>query len=104
VGQPDQWPPLVNASRGPGQWQTYDIVFEAPKFEGQNVVKRANVTVFHNGVLLQHRQEFLGTTPHARNGVYTPHGAEEPLSIQNHNYPVHFRNIWVRKLAGYDQP
>jgi len=99
-----QWPPLVNASRGPGQWQTYDLVFEAPTFQGENVVKKANVTVFHNGILLQHKQEFNGTTPHRRNGEYRPHGAEEPLLIQNHNYPVRFRNIWVRRLAGYDQP
>lgn len=98
-----QWPPLVNASRKPGEWQTYDIVFEAPRFEGDKLVKRACVTVFHNNVLVQHREEFIGTTPHARVGTYTPHPAEEPLLLQNHKFPVRFRNIWVRRLAGHDQ-
>ena len=97
-----QYPPMVNASRKPGEWQMYDIVFEAPKFEGDKLVKPAYVTVFHNGVVMHNRQAFLGDTPHAKNGVYKAHGAEEPLLLQNHNSPVRYRNIWVRRLKGYD--
>jgi hypothetical protein len=98
-----QYPPLVNACRPPGEWQTYDIFFEAPKFEGDKLVKPAYVTVIHNGILMHHRQAFLGTTPHAKNGVYKAHGAEESLMLQNHGSPVHYRNIWVRRLKGYDE-
>jgi Domain of Unknown Function (DUF1080) len=97
-----QTPPLVNASRKPGEWQTYDIVFEAPKFEGGKLVKPAYVTLFQNGVLMHNRREVLGTTPHAQLGTYTQHGAEEPLELQNHHNPVRYRNIWVRRLKGYD--
>jgi hypothetical protein len=98
-----QKPPLVNACRPPGQWQTYDIVFEAPKFEGDKLLKPAYVTVFQNGVVMHNRQEITGTTPHAKVGTYTPHGAEEPLELQNHGSLVRFRNIWIRRLKGYDQ-
>jgi hypothetical protein len=98
-----QKPPLVNACRAPGEWQTYDIVFEAPKFEGEKLAKPAYVTVFQNGVVMHNRQEITGTTPHAKVGPYIPHGAEEPLELQNHGTPVRFRNIWIRRLKGYDQ-
>jgi hypothetical protein len=98
-----QHPPLVNAMRKPGEWQTYDIFFEAPKFDGEKLIAPAYVTVIHNGVLLHHREAYLGTTPHAKNGVYKAHGAEEPLSLQNHGSPVRYRNIWVRRLKGYDE-
>jgi hypothetical protein len=98
-----QYPPLVNAMRKPGEWQTYDIFFEAPKFEGEKLIKPAYVTVIHNGILVHHRQAYLGTTPHAKNGVYKAHGDEEPLSLQNHGSPVRYRNIWVRRLKGYDE-
>jgi hypothetical protein len=93
-----QHPPLVNACRKPGEWQTYDIVFEAPRFDGEKLVKPAYVTVFQNGILMQNRQEIIGRTPHARVGTYAPHGPEEPLQLQNHGSPVRFRNIWIRKL------
>ncbi len=99
-----QWPPLVNASRPPGVWQTYDIVFEAPKFEGGKLVKPGYATVFHNGVLTQHRQEIIGRMAHRVVGTYSPHGAEEPLGLQDHDVPVRYRNIWIRRLKGYDQP
>lgn len=99
-----QKPPLVNASRPPGQWQMYDIVFEAPKFEDGKLAKPAYVTVFENGVVMHNRQEITGTTPHAKVGPYLPHGPEEPLELQNHGVAVRFRNIWVRRLKGYDQP
>lgn len=99
-----QWPPLVNAARKPGEWQVYDIAFEAPKFEGEKLVKPAYVTVIHNGVLLHHHQAFIGRMRHRDVGTYAPHEPEEPLQLQNHNTSVRFRNIWIRKLKGYDQP
>jgi hypothetical protein len=99
-----QWPPLVNAMRKPGEWNAYDIVFEAPRFTDGKLVKPGYATVFHNGVVLQNRQEILGDTPHARNGKYVDHGAEEPLGLQNHGAMVRYRNIWIRRLRGYDQP
>jgi hypothetical protein len=99
-----QWPPLVNAMRKPGEWNAYDIVFEAPRFVDGKLVKPAYATVFHNGVVLQNRAEYLGDTPHAKNGKYVAHPAEEPLQLQNHGSPVRFRNIWIRRLKGYDEP
>jgi hypothetical protein len=93
-----QYPPLVNASRKPGEWQTYDIFFEAPRFDGDKLAKPAYVTVVHNGVLVQNHKEILGDTPHAKRGTYKPHPAEQPLSLQNHHAPVSYRNIWVRRL------
>jgi len=99
-----QWPPQVNASRKPGEWQTYDIVFEAPRFEGDRVAKPAYVTVFHNGVLLHHHQKIIGRMAHRVVGTYAPHAPEEPLGLQDHDTPVRYRNIWARRLAGYDQP
>jgi hypothetical protein len=99
-----QWPPLVNASRKPGEWQAYDIVFEAPKFEGGKLVKPAYFTVFHNGVLLHNRKEVTGRMAHRVVGTYEPHEAEMPLGLQDHDQPVRYRNIWIRRLGGYDQP
>ncbi|MEJ7605333.1 MAG: DUF1080 domain-containing protein [Bryobacteraceae bacterium] len=98
-----QWPPLVNASRKPGEWQSYDIVFEAPKFEGAKLVKPAYATVFFNGVLMHHKQEILGPMAHRVAKPYEAHGAEEPLGLQDHETRVKFRNIWVRRLTPYDQ-
>ena len=99
-----QWPPLVNASRRAGEWQTYDIVFEAPRFEGDKLVKPARVTVFHNGVLLHHHQQIIGRMIHRHVATYAPHPPEEPLALQDHGEPVRYRNIWVRRLGAYDQP
>ena len=93
-----QYPPLVNASRKPGEWQTYDIVFEAPRFEGEKLEKPAFVTVFHNGILLHHRKEMMGPMRHRRRTEYAPHAAELPLLLQSHGNPVRYRNIWVRRL------
>jgi hypothetical protein len=90
------WPPLVNPARPQGQWNVYDIFFEAPVFDGDKVVKRANVTVMFNGVLVQNHKEFLGTTTWRANGVYQPHPAEQPLSLQDHHQFVRYRNIWIR--------
>ena len=93
-----QYPPLVNASKKPGEWQTYDIVFESPKFDGDKLLKPAYITVIHNGILVQNHEEVKGTTPHAVLGSYKAHG-DLPLELQNHNTKVRYRNIWVRKLT-----
>ena len=93
-----QYPPLVNASRKPGEWQTYDIVFEAPRFAGDKLEKPAFVTVFHNGVLLHHRKEMMGPMRHRARSEYTPHEPELGLLLQAHGNPVRYRNIWARRL------
>jgi len=95
-----QYPPLVNAARKPGEWQSYDIFFEAPKFNGQQLASPAYVTVVWNGVLVQHRRQILGSTsPTMTVHGYTAHDAELPFSLQDHQHPVRFRNVWVRRLA-----
>jgi hypothetical protein len=99
-----QWPPLVNATRGPGQWQAYDIIFEAPKFYNGKLVTPAYETVILNGVLLHNHQASIGPMAYRQMPHYTPHEAELPLMLQDHNTPVHYRNIWIRRLGGYDQP
>jgi hypothetical protein len=100
-----QWPPLVNAARKPGDWQTFDIVFEAPRFENGKVVKPAFLTVFWNGVVVHHRREVSGPTAHRTLTSYaTPHAAELPLMLQDHGDAVRYRNIWVRRLGSHDQP
>ena len=99
-----QWPPLANAARKPGEWQSYDIVFEAPKFDGDKLVKPAYLTVFLNGVLLHNRKEVSGPTVHRALAKYVPQPAEDSLMLQNHGNPVRYRNIWIRRLSGYDQP
>lgn len=93
-----QYAPLVNASRAPGEWQSYDIVFEAPIFgEGGAVRKPAYITVFHNGVLVQNHVQLAGTTSFVGYPTYEEHGCE-PIRLQDHNSDVTFRNIWVRPL------
>ncbi|HEY1494615.1 MAG TPA: DUF1080 domain-containing protein [Candidatus Solibacter sp.] len=99
-----QWPPLVNPIRPPGEWQSYDIVFEGPRFEGEKLVRPAYATLFFNGVLVHHRKEILGTMVHRAVAKYSPHGNEEPLSLQDHGHKVRYRNVWIRRLQGYDQP
>lgn len=98
-----QWPPLVNASRPEGEWNVFDILFEAPRFEDGKLVKPGYMTIVHNGILVHHHQQILGATIWRKVAVYTPHGNEEPLSLQDHNSPVRFRNIWIRRLGAYDQ-
>ena len=93
-----QYPPLVNASRKPGEWQSYDIIFEAPRFEGKQLVKAAFASVFHNGVLVHHRQRLMGPMRHKVVTNYEPHEAEGPLLLQSHGNPVRYRNIWARRL------
>jgi hypothetical protein len=98
-----QWPPLVNPVRRPGEWQSYDIVFEAPRFENGTLLRPAYLTVFLNGVLLHHRTELMGPTVHRARTRYTPHDPDGPLVLQDHGEPVRFRNIWIRRLQGYDR-
>jgi hypothetical protein len=94
----NQRPPMVNASRKPGEWQTFDIAFTAPRFadDGQ-VEKPAYFTVFHNGVLVQNHTEVLGNTFFDRKPKYEKHG-KGPLVLMYHGDPVRFRNIWVREF------
>jgi len=94
-----QSPPLVNASRKPGEWQSYDILFTAPRFgEDGQVEKPGYVTVIHNGVLVQHHYELQGRTSYTEPPKYHKHADKRPLSIQFHGNPVKFRNIWLREI------
>lgn len=99
-----QWPPLANPARRPGEWNTYDIVFEAPRFEGEKVVKPVIVTVIYNGVVVQNHKESMGPMVYRQVAHYTPHAPEEPLMLQDHHNPVRYRNVWIRRLGKYDQP
>jgi hypothetical protein len=93
-----QKPPMVNASRKPGEWQTYDIVFETPRFKDGKVARPGYVTVVHNGVLVQNHVELLGDTPYDRAPSYKPHPEKQPLTLMYHGNPVRFRNIWIREI------
>ncbi len=92
------WPPMVNPARPQGDWNVYDIFFEAPRFDGDTVTKPATVTVVFNGVLVQNHKAYLGTTIWRQVGKYKAHPAEQPLSLQDHGQLVRYRNIWIRKL------
>lgn len=96
------WPPMVNPARPQGDWNVYDIFFEAPRFDGQQLIKPATITVVWNGVLVQNHKEFLGSAVWRQIPQYTPHPPEQPLSLQDHDQPVRFRNIWIRKLGPYE--
>jgi hypothetical protein len=94
-----QYPPLVNASRSPGQWQSYDIVFRRPRFGIEGSVKSpAVITVFHNGILVQDHVELTGPTAHQRRPPYEVHPDRLPIGLQDHEHPVRYRNIWLRNL------
>jgi hypothetical protein len=94
-----QFPPLVNASRKPGQWQAFDAVFTAPRFDGEKLVEPARLTVFWNGVLVQYHQAILGSTQHKTFPTYTSQATTGPLVLQKHNSAVRLRNIWIRPLT-----
>ncbi|MFT3702311.1 MAG: DUF1080 domain-containing protein [Agriterribacter sp.] len=94
-----QFPPLVNASRGPGEWQTYDIIFTAPLFSEDGALKApARITVFHNGVLIQNNTTIWGSTQYIGTPTYEKHSSKEPIALQDHGNPTAFRNIWIRPM------
>lgn len=91
--------PLVNASRGPGEWQVYDVVFRAPRFATNGDLEQpAFMTVLHNGVLVQDHAELAGPTVFIGTPEYEAHPDRAPIVLQDHGNPVSFRNIWVREL------
>jgi hypothetical protein len=97
-----QFPPLVNASRPPGEWQIYDIIFVAPVFKKRKFCRPAFVTVLHNGVVVHNATPFWGPTTHRAIGEYKPHMSKGPISLQDHGNPIRYRNIWIRPLKDYD--
>ena len=98
-----QYPPLVNASRPPGEWQVYDVAFTAPRFKDGQVETPAYITVFHNGVLVHNHDAYLGPTGHKINPKYNSTRSRGPLKLQDHHNPTKYRNIWVRPLKGADE-
>ncbi len=95
-----QTPPLVNVMRKPGEWNSYDIIWNTPRFDAEGkLTEPATVTVLHNGVLVQNNFELLGDTPFNRPPQYKPHPPELPIRLQDHKNPVRFRNIWIREIA-----
>jgi hypothetical protein len=99
-----QSPPLVNASRAPGEWQSYDVIFERPHFAEDGSLKEpAYITVLHNGVVIQNWLAIKGDTPYDRAPSYTAHADALPISLQDHGNPMRFRNIWVRELKLSDE-
>lgn len=93
-----QYIPLVNASRKPGEWQTFDVIFTAPRFsENGRVVTPAYITVLHNGIIIQNNVQIIGTIQDKGFPVYQVHG-KAPLKLQDHGNPVSYRNIWIREL------
>jgi hypothetical protein len=96
------YPPMVNPCLPEGEWNSYDVVFEAPKFEQGKLLKPAYVTLIFNGLIVHNRVELLGVTSREPIAAYMPHAAELPLSLQGHSGPARFRNIWIRRLRGYD--
>lgn len=91
-------PPMVNPARKPGEWQTYDIVFHQPVWDGLKLVHPGSVTVFFNGVLVQDHWEMEGLTTHCRRRALEPHATKAPLMLQDHGCTVYFRNVWLRPL------
>ncbi len=98
-----QTPPLVNVTRAPGEWQSYDIIFTAPIFKDDLLVTPAYVTMFHNNVLVHHHQQVYGRTGHKVLPHYENKVSEGPIVLLGHGCPVAFRNIWIRPLPTPDQ-
>jgi len=95
----NQKPPMVNASRKPGEWQTYDIIYTVPRFDAEGkLTKPGYVTVLHNGVVVQNHSEILGNTHYDKAAAYVKHPEKQPLVLMYHGDPVRFRNIWVREI------
>jgi len=97
-----QWPPMVNACRKPGEWQSYDIVFEAPRFKDGNLETPAYATVLLNGVLVQNHRALFGGTQHRQIIPYKDQGPKGQIALQDHGNPVRYRNVWVRELKPID--
>jgi len=94
-----QYPPLANVCLPPGQWQTYDFVYRAPRFDGEGkLLSPAYLTVLQNGVLIQNHSQLTGPTSWLERAPYRAHAEKQPISLQDHGNPVRFRNIWVREL------
>lgn len=93
-----QFPPLVNASRKPGEWQSYDIIFRRPVYQDGKLANQARITVLHNGVLIQDNVRPLGPTSWLQHKPYEPSAEKLPLSFQDHGNPVRYRNVWLREL------
>lgn len=93
-----QYPALVNPARKPGEWQSFDIVFLAPRFEGEKLIRPAYLTVFFNGVLVQYHRPVLGEVAHRSLPAYRQPISEGPIALQEHGSAVRFRNIWVRPI------
>jgi hypothetical protein len=96
------YPPMVNPCLPEGQWNTFDIVFESPKFDGGKLVKPAFLTLFFNSLVVHNRAQYLGSTARLPIASYSPHPPELPLQLMAHVGPARYRNIWVRRLLGYD--
>jgi hypothetical protein len=96
-----QYPPMVNPLRPPGNWQMYDIIFHAPRFDAKgDLTDPARMTVLLNGVLVQDNAVLTGPTGHHSRPPYEMHESALPISLQDHGDPIRFRNIWVRRLDG----
>ena len=94
-----QLPPLVNATKAPGEWQTYDVIFTAPRFYENGLVKsQATITVLHNGVMVQNNATIWGSTQYIGISNYEKHAEKESIRLQDHGNPVSYRNIWIREL------
>lgn len=94
-----QYPPLVNASRPPGEWQSFDIIFHRPRFDAHGtLLQPARMTILHNGVLVQDDVVLTGPTAYQHRPPYAAHPDALPIMLQDHGYRVRFRNIWIRKL------
>lgn len=96
-----EFPPLVNVCRAPGQWQSYDILWTAPRFDGVALLSPAYLTVLHNGVAVHNHVALYGPTGHRNVHPYTAHAPTGPLMLQDHGDLVRFRNIWCRPIGVY---
>jgi hypothetical protein len=95
-----QYPPLANVTLPPGKWQTYDIIYTAPRFDAAGkLLSPARETVIHNGVLIQNNVELTGPTSWLERAPYVAHPEKQPIALQDHGNPVRYRNIWVRELG-----
>ena len=101
-----QYPPLANPAKKPGEWSSYDVIFEGPRFDADGkVTRKASVTVIVNGVVLQHKKEYTGSTKHKENTNYdNVKITRGPIGLQDHGDLMRFRNMWLRPLGEYDKP